>query len=151
MLAPESREKPSKRWLYYDLRGRKRPTLLFFAVTGGKSNTEGFAADCLHRQQIRLSSPETGHPISPPMNSPEIPQQSWAFPELRPYLRLPCCRDFGLETAFFSKASYFAFLVWFGKFNGQSDNLQGSCLEFELVSVVRERQSSHWTDLVRRC
>jgi hypothetical protein len=57
------------------------------------------------------SANDTGSLISPPTNRPKISQQSEAFQELQLYLRMPICSIFDSETAFFSRASYFVFLV----------------------------------------
>jgi hypothetical protein len=73
------------------------------------------------------SSPSANDPrisISLPMDRPKISQQSGAFQQLRLYLRLPSCAFLGAETAFFSRASYFVYLVQFGKVKGESNNLQ---------------------------
>src|ERR1700731_53967 len=71
-----------------------------------------------------LSATRPSVQASASTNRPKIPEQKWGFRGSRLYRRLPIFGRIGLETAFFSKASYFVGLVRFRKVKRQRHNLK---------------------------
>jgi hypothetical protein len=87
-------------------------------------------------------------PVSPWARRPQIPQYSWAISKTRLYLRVLSQAIFCLETAFFSRASYFVNLVQFRKVNCHRHNLKPNSPQVRIpldgarVTVTQHRMLS---------